>query len=804
MKKYLIYSLFIIGIISLVIIYLSVIGIETKKFNNQIQNKVVKINSKLDLKLKKIKLTLDPLNFRINAKTIGSKILYQQEIIELEYIKTQISLISLIKNKFISSNLEISTRSISLKNLAKFARTISNRHELFFLERLIKNGHVILDIRLNIDENGNIKNDYEIIGLLKDGKIDLLKNRNFENINFILNIKNNIFNFRDINFKTGKMNFFSENLKVTKSKKELFFKGVVENKKSYLSTELLDLFALNLKDINLENINFSSKNNFSFNINNRFKFKNLTLASEIQIDEFEHPKPHFFNNYFPNIKDMIYLKDHKIKAKYKKNELTIKGSGKIQIEKEFDKIEYLITNKDKVLNLVADVSLNELSIKSHVFLRNFFPEIKDIINLKNHKINISYNKNNLSLSGLGKIKIEKEFDKIDYSISNINKKLNFASKIDLEKTALNINHLNYIKDKKLKTQVEIMGSYEKNNRLTFNKISLIEKKNKILLKDLILDKENKIIKIDEINLDYFDSENKKNNFLIKRKQKNNYELNGQILNANSLISNLLKSKDSKNPRIFKHNINLTLNLAEVFIDKMNVVKNLKGKLYSENNKIVEANIVAFFDNGENFTFTIKTNGENEKITTLYSSRAKPLVKRYKFIKGYEEGYLDFYSIKKDKISNSRLKINDFKLQELPTLTKLLTLASLQGIADILSGEGIRFDEFEMKFSNKGKLMTIDEIYAIGPAISILMNGYVEQDKLISLRGTLVPATTINKSIGSIPLLGKILVGDKTGEGVFGVSFKIKGPPKNLETTVNPIKTLTPRFITRTLEKIKKN
>ena len=30
-----------------------------------------------------------------------------------------------------------------------------------------------------------------------------------------------------------------------------------------------------------------------------------------------------------------------------------------------------------------------------------------------------------------------------------------------------------------------------------------------------------------------------------------------------------------------------------------------------------------------------------------------------------------------------------------------------------------------------------------------------------------------------------------------------GPPKNLQTTVNPIKTLTPRFITRTLEKIKK-
>ena len=109
----------------------------------------------------------------------------------------------------------------------------------------------------------------------------------------------------------------------------------------------------------------------------------------------------------------------------------------------------------------------------------------------------------------------------------------------------------------------------------------------------------------------------------------------------------------------------------------------------------------------------------------------------------------------------------------------------------------------MNFTDENTLMTIDELYAIGPAKSILMNGYIEKDKLISLRGTLVPATTLNKTIGSIPFLGKILVGSKAGEGVFGVSFKIKGSPNNLETKVNPIKTLTPRFITRTLEKIKK-
>ena len=122
----------------------------------------------------------------------------------------------------------------------------------------------------------------------------------------------------------------------------------------------------------------------------------------------------------------------------------------------------------------------------------------------------------------------------------------------------------------------------------------------------------------------------------------------------------------------------------------------------------------------------------------------------------------------------------------------------------MTGEGIRFTDFEMNFSNKKKLTTLEEVYAIGPVVSILLDGYIDSKKLISLRGTLVPATTINRTIAAIPLLGNILVGKKIGEGVFGVSFKVKGTSKDLKTTVNPIKTLTPRFITRTLENIKKN
>ena len=108
---------------------------------------------------------------------------------------------------------------------------------------------------------------------------------------------------------------------------------------------------------------------------------------------------------------------------------------------------------------------------------------------------------------------------------------------------------------------------------------------------------------------------------------------------------------------------------------------------------------ARFSDNDKFKFTVKDN-QNERITTLTLEKAEPLVKRYKFIKGFDDGVLDFYSSKKGDLSYSTLKIYDFKLKELPILTKILTLASLQGIADILSGEGIRFDEFEMNFQNQ--------------------------------------------------------------------------------------------------------
>ena len=158
-----------------------------------------------------------------------------------------------------------------------------------------------------------------------------------------------------------------------------------------------------------------------------------------------------------------------------------------------------------------------------------------------------------------------------------------------------------------------------------------------------------------------------------------------------------------------------------------------------------------------------------------------------------------------KGSSSNLQIKNFKVLNAPAFAKLLALADLtEAIAVLLSGEGLSFESLEIKFNDDEKIRTISEIYAVGPSITILMEGYIENKSgLTSLRGTMVPAKEFNKLIAKIPVLGDILIGKEIGEGVFGVSFKMKGPPGKIKTTVNPIKTLTPRFITRALEKERK-
>ena len=724
--------LFLLLMLVAIVLYLSFFGIKTNLFNDRIKSEVLNINKIATLEVNNVKLLLDPLNLSINVKIFDPEILINNSKLELEFIISNISLKSFINKEFSIDDLQISTKAIKIKDLVLLSRSFKNSAELFLLDNIIKEGLIVGDIKLNFDNNGKIKDDYEVKGFVKKGSFDFFKKHSINNLKFIFNIKEKKYLIEDMEGIFNQIKLSSPLIKIKEENNQFLINGKLVNKRDNIDLKTLNSLILNdQKDYNIENINLSTESNFTFAINKKLKISDFKFKSIVDLTKL------VYKNNFSNIK-------------------------------------------------------------------NYLPSFDKKIILENHKIFINYEKNKLDISGKGNVKINDKVDSLNYKLIKKHDQYFFDINIGVKKNSLLINALEYKKNENQDSLLKLKGVIKKKNQIKFDLISFNEKDNNFLIEGLDLNDNLDILDIKKLELNYINNNKIKNQIQIKKINKR-YQVNGASFDLSKVISRILNGESEKPSRVFSSLIsNFDVKIKKIYIDKDTFVNDLKGFIIFKNNKIDKLDLNSTFLNNKKLNLTINTNKENEKITTISSNNPKPLVAQYKFIKGFEEGVLDFYSIEKNGTSNSLLSIDNFKIQEVPVLAKLLSLASLQGISDLLTGEGIRFTSFEMKFSNEKKLMKIEELYAIGPAISILMDGYIQNKKLISLRGTLVPATTINRSIASIPLLGKILVGEKSGEGVFGVSFKIKGPPKNLKTSVNPIKTLTPRFITRTLEKIKKN
>ena len=132
------FVLTILVIIGLLATYLSTIGIKTNRLNNQISNEIKKFNNDLNIQLKEVTILLDPFNLRFLVKTIGTNMVYKNQTIQLESIKSVISIKSLLNNQF-SLNQLIYHKSIQINNLIIFLRVLTNDPNLYFT-KLVKKG----------------------------------------------------------------------------------------------------------------------------------------------------------------------------------------------------------------------------------------------------------------------------------------------------------------------------------------------------------------------------------------------------------------------------------------------------------------------------------------------------------------------------------------------------------------------------------------------------------------------------------------------------------------------------------------
>jgi hypothetical protein len=358
-------------VLVLFIFYLSIFGIETTKFNNQIENKISENNKGINLDLKTIKISLSPLDLKANILILDPKILFNNKKIELESVKTKISLLELFNNQLLINNLQITSRSIKAKNFVSFLRSLKNDPKLFFLEMIIKDGYLEGNIDLNFNKKGKLENDYKINGSVKKLKIKALKNYNLDNLNFIFNIEDKKYKFLEIDTLFNKIKLNSPSITIEEKNSSFFISGRVLNKEKDIAFDKIkDLLSNHYNDLNLKDLHFVSDNSFSFEVSKKFKFSELNINSEINLSKLTY-KNNFksLQKYFPETKELINLKNHKIKLNYNKDKIKITGSGQILVEDNEDKISYEISKKDnqyffkKFLEIKQNISINELQYK---------------------------------------------------------------------------------------------------------------------------------------------------------------------------------------------------------------------------------------------------------------------------------------------------------------------------------------------------------------------------------------------------------------------------------------------------------
>ena len=678
------------------------------------------------------------------------------------------------KSKKIDLKLDTIKFKLDLKELSLFVET--HNPKIDYKNILIP----VQDLRVYIDFPSLLKSN------LKIKKINLsLKELDITQINKLsLVIKpSNFKSFLNNKIKKGRL---ISDIEIYLDDEGLFNNFIAKGEVKGLEAELLN--GLSLTNINLNF--FADKNDILFKniFGSLMSIKISEGDLKLDLSDGIKLESSFFSKINLDKKNLkkydIFFKNYKFYQGIKSIRAETYNNFNMYLDKTYKVKNYNYNLSGKIYE--SQLTLSEI-IKDD-YLNNSF---KDIY-FSDLEIKTFFQPNIIKVNGNGDYSLDnKNFLKINFENDLIDDLVKMKLDLDYE-NSIKINFINYNKQEKIKSNFII--DLEKNkNKLKINKLNYSERGNSIKIDDLRL-LNNKFLSVKKM---FIETDN--NNFSIQANKK--IQIKGSKFDA----TNLAKIFNNKKGKINFENIteDIEIDFKNIKVPMSETLQNFK--LIGEIKKGKFIKILSKGDFGGNNFLDIsmkKDQKSDKKYLEIYSDLTRPLLSEYSFFKGLAGGKLLFTSIIDNSKSSSKLKIENFKAVNAPGIVKLLSLADLGGLADLAEGEGLSFEVLEISMEKNENILKFNEILALGPSISVLMEGYQDKDGLTSIRGTLVPAKTINKMISKIPVIGDIVIPKEVGEGLFGISFKMKGYKDNIKTTINPIRTLTPRFIQKIIDKKK--
>ena len=758
LKKYKI--LLLVGIFSL-FAFLLTFGFQTENFNDLIQKRFNEQYKKVKLEFKNVRVSLDIKNFSVKFHLNNPKLYHKGDLTNIYETNFGIGIFSAIKGNYNPKFLQIKFSENSFEKSISLVRDVFlEDSQKSYFDNKIKKGTIQGELKiyndnaLKIEFSGSVKDAYFIVSN------DLPQ---FENINANINYKDNELNVNILSGSTAGLSF--DKSKILVSELESGYKAILDVSLSGKFNSIKEF--KNLKINNLDNIIENiEKLSFSTTANNKIEIEfdkkgNLLNTNVKGKAELFNLDLDLYQTSFPNVLDdkNRKFKNGKFKVEFDRSNLFING---------------VIFNQNDILDFKINSDLSKNTSKVNIISDVNFSNWQKVIKPE-------------YIKGSSKFYIQLNTSKDQVS---------FESRVDIKKSLINFTPVNFTKLLNDDGQINLKGEIIK-NRTFLEKVSISSGKNNIELSDLDFDENFFLLSLNSISVN-----TDKSNFKVlsnKKNSINNIEIEGKRLDAKFIIDSLTSSKSSTFiSKKFNGLISAKLDLIDTGTNDNIRDFVLTGTITK--GKFTKLDASGKFSNNEKITIKINKNKNGNLATYLLSDRARPFIAGYSFIKGFEKGKLEFTSEDiSATASKGKIVITDFKIKEIPVLAQILSLASVTGILDTLRGEGIRFDNTVIVFENDENFFTFKDFYGTGPAIGFIVEGKINnEDHFASLDGNIIPAYEVNRLISNIPVLGQILTG-KSGDGVFGVSFKLKGKDDKYDITINPVRTITPRFLQRFID-----
>ena len=747
-------SIFSIIFLSIFVLFLLILnGFETSILNNVIKEKIEKKIQGSNVNFQNINFSLNLKALSLNLQLNKPEIEFTKKKVGISEISVDVDLLSVFTREYNINSAYLNLQDTPILSITPLISQLNP--QVSEISKKFMDGTVQADISINFN---NLKNT-KVKGVFKNGTIQFYENFPFANSiysdfdyqNSNLKLSINEGKIADLNLKNTTVILDQSSRDELSLKTQIYIDGKID----YL-TKLKEF--KNLSSSFLPREIASLKGDLKVKV-----ILDLLLNNDLSVKKIKS------NSEFITVDNSF---DYILESSKEKFVITKFNSVSSLIDKDFSsKGSFFINNKAIQYNY-------KKKIDSPVFASNFIGTI--------NANDFEFLQNSKTLNGFIDFKI---------NLSNTKGHNNFDIDLDLKNTFVYLQEINYKKVKGNSANLNIKVN-NLNGKLNISDLLYKSTNSEIKFKNLILNKKYKIENFSEIKV-----YTPKNSFNLIR-SKNNIDLNGNSIDLTEFIKSLVDNKKNEEGAFSSFfNADIKAKIKKVYIgnDELNEFI-LSGSV--KKSEYENLNAFGSFSNTETVSIQILRNKQNNIETKLISDRSIPFLLGLNFTKGFSNGKLLFNS---EKLTNShsisKVTLSNYYVKEMPVLAELLSLTSFTGVIDVLTGKGVFFKKSYLELEKKDGIIMIKESYGTGDSLGYTIDGQINKDGFVSISGNLVPAYLLNDIIRQVPIVGKIITG-KQGDGVFGASFKIKGQPNSLKTTVNPIRTLTPRFIQRFFDLLK--